>query len=234
MEIWYVILNLVFAIWVLFDGHKRKTNVIAWAIGTFAIGPIVFPVYIAKRPPLNTVEFQLNTEEFQEGRASNSGEYQEGRASWNFLKSFAFFGTIVVWTVLLVFAGIWKEKPVANAVSETPEYKLAVYSAKDYVSQDDNNVDRFQSALDRLSEHYVENRQQIVNISVIAHKKVKVLGAKDESMVSIMEDLDNVFCYNDLKNQNYGEYAAIYIRLRRGGQSHIEAIGTLQAIVRGY
>lgn len=219
MEIWYVILNMVFATWVLFDGHKRKANAIAWAIGTFVIGPIIFPVYIAKRPPLN---------------AENAGEFQEGRTSWNSLKSFAFFGAIVVWTILLVFAGVWREKPAANAVNETPEYKLSVYSARDYVSQDDANINRFQSALDRLSEHYVEDRQQIMNLSVIANKKVNVPGAKDESLADIMEDLDKVFCYNDLKNQNYGEYAAIYIRLRKGGQSHKEAIETLKAIVRGY
>lgn len=234
MEIWYVILNSGFAIWVLYDGRRRKTNVIAWAIGTFAIGPIIFPVYIAKRPSLNTEEFQLNMEEFQEGRASNPDKFKKERASWNFLKSFAFFWIIVIWTVLLVFAGIWKEKPAANAVAETPEYKLAVYNARDYVSQDDKNVNRLQSALDRLSEHFVEDRQQMVNISLIAYKKVNVLGAKDESLVSIMEDMDKVFCYNDVKNQNYGEYAAIYIRLRMGGQSRKQAIETLQTIVRGY
>jgi len=205
--------------WVLFDGHRRKTNAIAWAIGTFAIGPIIFPIYIAKRPPLKVGDF----------REGGTSQY-----SLNSLKRIAFFWTIVVWNILLVFAGIWREKPAANAVNETPEYKLAVYSGKDYISQDDDNVDRFRSVLDRLSKHYVEDRQQIVNISVLAHKKAKGNDAKDESLVDIMEGLDKIFCYNDLKDQSYAEYAAIYVRLRKGGQSHKEAVETLQAIVRGY
>jgi hypothetical protein len=216
VEVWYVILNLIFAIWVLFDGHRRKVNAIAWAIGTFAIGPIIFPVYIAKRPPLKAEEFR------------------KGETPWYSFKSMAFFWTIVVWTLLLALAGIWKDRPAAKAVHETPEYKLSVYSARDYVSQDDDNVDHFRSVLDRLSEHYVEDRQQIMNISVLAQKKAKVCGAKNASLLDIMEGMDKIFCYNELKDQNYAEYAAIYVRLRKGGQSHKEAIETLQAIVRGY
>jgi len=46
---WYWILWLLIAIWVLFDAKKRRNNMIGWPIGTFLLGVIVLPVYLAKR-----------------------------------------------------------------------------------------------------------------------------------------------------------------------------------------
>lgn len=47
---WYIVFNLIFAIWVLVDSRKRKANVLFWTIGTLLLGPIVLCVYFAKRP----------------------------------------------------------------------------------------------------------------------------------------------------------------------------------------
>ena len=80
---WYIILYTVLAIWVFFDALKRKAKATLWAIGTFFFGPIILPIYIAKRP-------------------LNPGETREGGTVWNILKNFAIF-----WTILMAIAFIW-------------------------------------------------------------------------------------------------------------------------------
>jgi Kef-type K+ transport system membrane component KefB len=80
---WYIIVNVIFAIWVLVDGKKRKAKVIPWSIGTLLLGPIVLPVYVAKRP-------------------LKSDEVREGGTGWNVLRNFAIF-----WTIFMVVAAMW-------------------------------------------------------------------------------------------------------------------------------
>ncbi len=80
---WYIVLYGLFAIWVLVDGLKRKTKAIPWAIGTLLLGPVVLPVYVAKRP-------------------LKAGEVREGGTGWNVLRNFALF-----WTVLMAVAAVW-------------------------------------------------------------------------------------------------------------------------------
>jgi len=80
---WYIALYGLFAIWVLVDGLKRKAKALPWAIGTVLLGPIVLPVYIAKRP-------------------LKAGEVREGGTGWNVLRNFALF-----WTILMAVAAFW-------------------------------------------------------------------------------------------------------------------------------
>ena len=79
---WYFVLYAVFAIWVFVDTGKRRNNRIGWPIATLGLGPIVLPVYFAKR----------NLKE---------GEVREGGTGWNVLKNFALF-----WTLTMFVAGI--------------------------------------------------------------------------------------------------------------------------------
>ena len=46
---WYFMLYLVFAVWVFIDAKKRLNHPIGWPAATFAMGPIMLPVYFAKR-----------------------------------------------------------------------------------------------------------------------------------------------------------------------------------------
>ena len=84
---WYLILYAVFAAWVLFDGFSRRTGgaAIAWALGTLLLGPIILPIYLAKRPLKN-------------------GEIREGGTGWNVLKNFAILWTIVM--AVATFSGL--------------------------------------------------------------------------------------------------------------------------------
>jgi len=92
---WYLILYGVFAVWVLQDGASRKMggSVVIWTLGTLLLGPIILPVYLAKRP-------------------LKKGEVREGGTAWNVLKNFA-----VLWTVLMVIAGLSAMMRVGQATS---------------------------------------------------------------------------------------------------------------------
>ncbi|WP_293006031.1 hypothetical protein [Nitrosomonas sp.] len=113
---------------------------------------------------------------------------------------------------------------------ETLEYKLATINARSYVSKDHITVARFRSLLNQLASVYVEDKQQIADISVTAQEMLKKYGI-EEALLNIMEGLNQLFATR-IENQKYTEYAAAYVTLRSKGQSHSQAIGGLQAILR--
>jgi hypothetical protein len=92
---WYLALYGIFALWVLQDGISRKIggSVAAWILGTFLLGPIILPVYLAKRP-------------------LKRGEVREGGTAWNVLKNFA-----ILWTVLMVIVGFSAMMKVGQTTS---------------------------------------------------------------------------------------------------------------------
>jgi len=70
---------------VIIDGSSRKLEVVKtvlWAIGTFLLGVVVLPIYIAKRP-------------------LKANQIREGGFAWNVLKNFA-----LTWTILMVAISI--------------------------------------------------------------------------------------------------------------------------------
>ena len=78
----YFILYICVAIWIFLDSKKREFNGILYAGATCLFGPLVAPVYLAKR----------NLKE---------GEIREGGTAWNILKNFALF-----WTATIFIFGI--------------------------------------------------------------------------------------------------------------------------------
>ncbi len=74
---WYFMLYLAFAVWVFIDAKKRMNQPVGWPAATFLLGPIVLPVYFAKR----------NLKE---------GEVREGGTGWNVIKNFALFWTLTI------------------------------------------------------------------------------------------------------------------------------------------
>lgn len=78
----YLILYVIVAIWLFLDAKKRLTNGIPWAAFTVLLGPVVVPVWLAKRP-------------------LKDGEVREGGMAWNVLKNFALMWTLTmfVWFI---------------------------------------------------------------------------------------------------------------------------------------
>lgn len=109
------------------------------------------------------------------------------------------------------------------------EYKLAVIDAGGFVPKDHITVARFRSLLNQLSKTYLEDKQQIADMTVTAQNLLRKEGIK-ESLLNIMEGLNRLFS-KPLVNQKYAEYAASYVTLREKGYSHSKAIQGLKAIL---
>ena len=198
------------AIWVVIDGYKRKVNVIPWAIGATILGPIILPYFIVNRP--------------LKAYVSNGGRKRQ----------ILIKGLAVFWVLLLAVIGIWGGKTPTNLIKSEPlEYRLAVISTGGYVRENDAIIDRFRSLLDQLSQNYVEDPQQIANMSVIVRNQVKANGT-DESLLNIMEGLNRLIWPQDSGKRRYSEFAFAYAGLRNKGLTHGEAIERLQAKVSGY
>lgn len=114
--------------------------------------------------------------------------------------------------------------------NKTLEYKLAVIDAGRYVRDDDITVARFRTLLELLSEKFIEDRQQIADMTVKAQSILRDKGVS-ESLLSIMEGINGVF-YGDRGHQKYAEYVGAYVTLRIQGQTHDEAIRGLRAMLR--
>ena len=82
---WYFVLYLLFAVWVFTDAKKRMNHPIGWPVATLVLGPIVLPVYFAKRN-------------------LKAGEVREGGTGWNVIKNFALFWTLTI--AMGVMAGL--------------------------------------------------------------------------------------------------------------------------------
>jgi hypothetical protein len=127
-----------------------------------------------------------------------------------------------IFLVILIFSNyVFADDPI--------EYKLAVIDAGGYVPKDHISVARFRSLLNQLSETYIENSQEIADMSVTAQNLLRKDGI-NESIRNIMEGLNRLFSV-PVENQKYAEYAASYVTLRKKGYSHSEAINGLKAIL---
>jgi hypothetical protein len=79
---WYIGSVAACAVWVFFDGRLRKASAVLWSIATAVLGPIVLPVYLAKRP-------------------LKEGEIREGGFGWHLCKNLALLWTILMGCVIL-------------------------------------------------------------------------------------------------------------------------------------
>lgn len=131
----------------------------------------------------------------------------------------------IIYTTAILFFGIG----IMQGQAQSLAYKLGTIE-KGYVSKDDLIVKRFDNLLDQLSDKYVEDRQQVSDMTVKAKQILEDKGI-DQSMIDIMEGMNLIFSGDIGGNQKYAEYVAAYITLREKGQSHDKAIRGLKGIV---
>jgi hypothetical protein len=97
---WYFVLYVIIAAWVFRDARKRRLSPVPWTLATAILGPVVVPVYFAKRP-------------------LREGETREGGTAWNVLKNFALFWTL---TMLVVgVAGLFAASAVVGSTTDEVE-----------------------------------------------------------------------------------------------------------------
>lgn len=107
-QAWYWILYFMLGVWVFSDARIRNNNSAGWGIGTFLLGPIVLPVYLAKR---NLKEHEI----------------REGGTGWNILKYFAVLWTALMFIVTVI--SLIKIKGIADtAVSNAEKTGVAIGS----------------------------------------------------------------------------------------------------------
>ena len=204
--------HVIFAIWIGIDGYNRKLSILPWVIGAVIVGPVIYAQYMDKRPP-------------------KADKPHEGIRAQTFFRSLA-----LLWTLILVVIAIWGGKSFTNTIYQKRdplEYRLAVMNTRGCIAENDVNVARFSVVLDNLSQSCIEDRQQIANISVIVHDKVRASGI-NEPLLNIMEGLSQLLWPDSLKKGRYSEYAFAYVGLRNIGLSHKDAIEQLKAAVSGY
>ena len=93
---WYLAIFFLAAIWVADNAVKRKLGIVRsllWAVGTFILGVVVLPFYIAKRP-------------------LRANEVREGGFAWNVIRAFA-----LSWTLFIVAVGLAVITGIGDAAS---------------------------------------------------------------------------------------------------------------------
>ena len=130
--------------------------------------------------------------------------------------------TICSFILISIFSNI------SNA-QESLEYKLASIDAGKTLPKNHLSVKRIKFLLDDLSYTYVENEQQIADMTVRARE---ILQGKyvNESLVNILSGMNSLFS-KKVANQKYAEYIAAYMTLRMDGQSHYNAVANLDALL---
>lgn len=114
-----------------------------------------------------------------------------------------------------------EEKP------ESLEYKLATIE-KGYVSRDDIIITRFRSILRQLDDIYVEGKQEISDLTVVAVQKLlRDKYGINESLLNVMEGLNQI--NPSRENPEYRIYATAYVQLRNQGFIHQEALNKVES-----
>jgi hypothetical protein len=111
------------------------------------------------------------------------------------------------------------------------ERKLATIDCNCPVAADDVRAARFRPLLDHLSSTWHEEPQRVADVSVSARNSLHE-HAVPESVLNIMEGLSQA-PHIPFANYEYSEHAAMYVTLRKGGQSHREAIAELAQAMQG-
>lgn len=77
------VISFILAVWVLVDGLRRGSWPLIWVLGTFVLGPIILPMYRARRPLL-------------------AGEARSGGPDWIVARNFSW-----VWSIYILVATFW-------------------------------------------------------------------------------------------------------------------------------
>lgn len=138
---------------------------------------------------------------------------------------------VIVAALVLGLATASSSAGALDAAGVSLAYKLAtIDSPAGSVSEDDITVARFRSLLRQLADTFVEDEQQIADMTVKARQMLRADGI-NERLLTMMEGMNQVFTKR-VENQQYAEYITVYITLRKKGQSHDDAISGLQGILR--
>ena len=124
------------------------------------------------------------------------------------------------------------ETKTTQSLKNSLAHKLANINARGHVSPNHITVSRFQNLLAQMSGKFIENEQQIADMSVKAIELLENEGVS-EHLINIMEGLNSLpVTAKGLPSswREYRQYVALYVSARTK-LSHDEAIKGLRAFI---
>jgi len=120
---------------------------------------------------------------------------------------------------------------IVTLAAQSLEYKLACLNKGYRVSESDITITRFKSLLKQLSYTFIEDKKDIADYSVKALQILKEKYGVEQNLLQFMEGMNKLFS-RKIENQKYLEYSTMYLTLRGKGQSHVEAIEGIKALLQ--
>jgi len=121
------------------------------------------------------------------------------------------------------------EPKVADDKHDMPlEYKFAVVSVGKYIPENDPSVIHSKELLDRAANEYGEAPVAISDMSIAGANAGKEEGI-DVTALEVLEA--GAICHIGEGTPEFAKVIALYLGVRKGGQSHTEAVVGLKGIL---
>ena len=120
--------------------------------------------------------------------------------------------TTLLFTILILLVC------VSNISGQSIGYKLAVIERNTYVSEEDPLVKRFNNMVYQLDIKYVENKEQIGDMTVAGRNQLRKIGIT-EPMINMMEGINRLVDIYTKKKQ-YADNVSCYVIFRSKGLGH--------------
>lgn len=147
--------------------------------------------------------------------------------------------TVIIVSILIACACSRHDAPTSPSTRDhdpwtntTLAQRLAILDGGQFVGDDDVKSARYRSLLTQLDGKYIENQQQIANMTLTAHKLLRDKGI-EESPLTIMEGVNRLYFNLSHTNEQYANIAGMYSMLRDKGMKHDEALDGMQEIIQG-
>lgn len=134
---------------------------------------------------------------------------------------------VILAMTLLAACGADKQHAKSDYKNLSIEQQFAIVNAGHDVDASDKTTIRAKELLQRASEQYAEPQENIADMAVKASKIIKAEGV-DVSPLEVLE----ATTLAHIKDSKFAENAALYVRLRKGGQPHSEAIIALKGVLK--
>jgi len=108
-------------------------------------------------------------------------------------------------------------------------YKMATIDTKEYYSETDPLVKRYNNMFDQLDVKFIESEDRIADMTVVAKNELEKIGL-NEPMINIMEGICRLVDVNT-KTRKYADNVSCYIIFRSQGFNHSAALKEMQDLL---
>lgn len=116
-----------------------------------------------------------------------------------------------------------------NLSAQSLGCKMATVDTEKSYSETDPLVKRYNNMFNQLDSKYIETKQQIADMTVVAKNELEKIGLT-EPMINIMEGICRLIDRNT-RTMKYAENISCYIIFRSQGFNHSEALKNMQDLL---